>query len=208
MLYLVLRVISSADSGLGALLLTAGSPVDSPHLVATRFDLARTGDGALFDWRAIARTPNDAISLSGTDLGRSANYFLPSSSTGARLGARDLRVGDSYSLIVETAVGSFTGRTRIPNRFTFRESALTLEWQPVEGAAGFQVVDRSLATVQRATTYRKRQGGIPSDIPARVIALDTNLYEYLSGLRLSSAGITAGLGVFGAATEGQPVSRP
>jgi hypothetical protein len=203
MLYMVLHQLSAGDSGLHALLTRTGSPILSEFIQASRFEMRRGSDGALFDWRFRPQPAGSGVGLHPTPLTLSANYFLPMTGNGGRLGGQFLRNGQRYVLTVETSSGTIQGSTSIPGSFNITyDSDSAVRWSRAEGAAGYQVVEGAYRLLQLDTVYRPGRF-IGVSVPIRVIALDSNLFRYLRGTEQTAAGITGGFGILGGATEGR-----
>ncbi|HEX7091865.1 MAG TPA: hypothetical protein VF192_17235 [Longimicrobiales bacterium] len=185
-----------------ALLLTAGSPIESPrYRLAQRFEMRRASDGAPFDWRAYSNLIDEPGTSSSIGLDK-ANYYLPEESSGNGLAYRDLEPGETYELEIETEGVVLRGRATMPESFTVhvlvQDGHRIAVWPRVRGAGGYIVVAYPYpGELQADTTYV-----IPADVPAGtglgVRALDENLYRYLADERVGRSGIDRGYGVFGA----------
>jgi hypothetical protein len=192
---------------LHAFLLRAGTPLRSPFLVATRFEMRRLSDGALFDWRPV--TPSDTAVGNGNEyvLPSEANYELPRAGSGGLLGRQDIVAGESYGLLIEVDGRTVQGLTKVPGVPTIVRSAALLSqdslvWATAAGAGGYSVVTQDffpLSDFTRDTLYRF--DGPNDNISAKgtvVRAYEPGLFSYLTDRRRGSAGVTGALGVFGA----------
>lgn len=204
-LVLNLRPVSRYDSSWEprqlALLLTVGSPLEAmEYRSAQRFEMRRASDGARFDWRAYPILESTTGLEEKFDLGY-ANYYLPDSATVAGLGAADLRSGETYELEIETEGVVIRGRVMIPAAFNatveVRDGKRIVSWPHVAGAGGYIVGAYPYSReAQRDTFYV-----VPADSPPGhlgIVAVDPNLYRFMTDENLGRSGIDAGFGVIGA----------
>jgi hypothetical protein len=186
-----------------ALLLTTGSPLESPdYRIAERFEMRRLTDGASFDWQPYAEArgqtgTKDAISLQG------ANYHLPLVSTPRGLGVDSLAPGERYEIEIASRGHLIRGKTTIPAAFVARfvavGEAMHVIWPQVQGAVGYSLTFSSGTVVlQQDTTFRPESTDRGGTLVIR--ALDENLYRYMAERDLSRSGITGSYGVIGASS--------
>lgn len=210
-LYLVLneptRDRENPGSGLRqhALLLTTGSPSDPVAFrSARRFVMRRVPDGRTFAWTALG-VEGEQGSFPSASLDR-PNWVLPAAGPAGQLGARDLVVGQSYEIEIDTEGKTVTGRVTIPDAFSVRVVVSggdsTLVWPKVSGAAGYRVDSGGgPARLQTDTTFVLPAGAGAADVVVR--ALDPNLFGYTADASASRGGVGGGYGVFGASTLGR-----
>lgn len=195
---------SQSDSGLFAMLVTTGTPVQSPYLHADRFEMRRAGDGALFGWRSVD-TPTEAVDAFGfSALG---NYFLPRGESIAGLGSDSIVEGGVYELVIQAGQHQIVGRTRVPGRVEFvrepTDGDTIVRWRRTPGAAryAFEGGFISLRPIEDTMIVVRPYPAIPGlpeeGLPIRVIALDSNYARFRSEDRGGRAGITGAWGVFG-----------
>jgi|GEM_PF-1943965 len=209
--YLVLNQRSASTyqgihwTGQQALLTTTGSPVEPPrYRTAREFTMWRASDGARFGWRRYPQLVSEPGTSSQLTL-LYANYFLPDSAgPEGLLGARDLRPGQTYEIVVTLENEVIRGRTTIPAEFTasLRESGdhRSVVWPRVQGAGGYQISLSSGATLLQTDTTLAVPRDIAGGGSVLIQALDPNLYRYVSEKNTARSGIDAGFGVFGAVT--------
>lgn len=205
LLYLVLnhRVPAAQPPGQYALLLTTGSVVEPTYREATRFEMRRRRDGALFAWRTTGRTGRAPGDYSGIAL-VNANYHLPDASGPAGLGADSIIPGETYDLLIETEGALMRGSVVTPGRF-----ALTIQpsnparvvWPRVAGAQAYSVeVSGQTAPMLQTDTSLILPAGSETAFTIVVHALDPQLYQFQTNERLGRSGVDAGFGLFGAIT--------
>jgi hypothetical protein len=192
---------------LSAFLLRAGTPLRSPYLVATRFEMRRASDGALFDWRTVAQ-PDTAVGNGSEFLRYSqGNYELPRVGFGGLLGRQDIRPGDTYNLLIEVDGRLLTGVVTVPGMpAILRSPALTIAdsvvWRSATGAVGYSIVTQDFFplsdfTVDTVYRFSSRLDNTSSK-GTTVRAYEAQLFSYLTDRHVGRAGLSAGLGVFGA----------
>lgn len=201
-----------ADSSILALLLTVGSPARSPFRLAERFEIRSTSDGSVFRWQGVTPSAVETpVGYRGVSLS-SANYVLKNNGSPGSSGANAIRPLASYDLLIETENRVAKGRITIPGRPNPRlvttDSRRFVVFSPVPGAAAYYVsADTEVfpGVFTRDTVLELRYERPPMSLPVspefRVIAVETNLYRYLSDTTIASAGIEGGLGVFGGASS-------
>lgn len=199
---------SLSDSVNRALLLTTGTPIMSPYRTAQSFEMRRVTDDALFAWR------HEAMSRGAPPIGfrevsmSQGNYVLAEAGSAAGLGRRDLRPGESYSLLIVTDGRTVSGRVTIPE--SPRPALLTtggtrrVSWPRVNAAGGYRIetnTERFGPTVGITpdTSVELHFDGMRPLAPEiRVTAMDSNLYRYITDPTLARAGISGAFGVLGA----------
>lgn len=220
-LYLVLtRQVStsedSRDSSLYALLVTTGSPVASEYRNAESFQLTRASDGAVYGWRAIGRSGTLRNVTGGVLLTEQANFELPWNSSSLGLGRVDLAEGASYELMIVSGDRTINGSTFLPetpNLELRREQAGTsVHWSRSTGAAAYFVIvdtDSPGAIVTLDTSYsllfNRPEETRPAPAKIRIIAMDSNLYRYVTDTTITRAGLEGALGVFGGASSNEAI---
>lgn len=183
-----------------AVLLTVGTPFESPCRTAESFEMRRASDGTRFDWR-----PSDACL--GVRDGESLNvygnaaFWLPEQGGAGSLGGVDVTEGESYELAIESGGVRIEGSATVPGPFQVDiQSDATgrfAVWQRSAGAAGYLVSESgNQQPLQTDTTYRLTD---PAGV-VTVTALDVNAYQYMLDDQLERAGITGAYGVFGGMT--------
>lgn len=206
MLHLVLnqRTLSHHSDYFGqhALLLTSGSPLESPrYRRAERFEMRRASDGRRFDWRAYSNLPDTPGTVSGISMA-AANYYLVEESSAVGLGAADLRSGERYELGVETGGRTVRGSVLIPAPFAAsverRDGRTLATWPTVTGAAGYLITASDGSHSLQVNTRFVVPAGVARGGSLTVQALDPNLYRYMSERRTGRAGIEGAFGVLGA----------
>jgi len=194
-----------SDSGLFAVLVTTGTPLRSPYLLADRFEMRRVSDGARFAWRAVP-TEAEAILVSGYDPYTPGNYFLPRQATAEGLGSDSIVSGVEYELVVEAGPHRITGRTLVPGPVQFvrepTDGDSIVRWRRAPGAGGYLVSGVFLLDQPILDTVARIGPLIPGapDERIRVFAVDTSYAAFVRERRAAQAGVSGGGGVFGAFT--------
>lgn len=194
---------SPASRDLHAWLFKAGTPIRSPFLTATRFEMRRASDGSLFDWRLVPTADSIVVAATAVD-SRDGNYSLPRVGTSGRLGRADLQADETYTLLVEVGGRTVTGQVTIPgvpviSRTPELANADSLIWRRVAGAGGYSVdtqdfypiFDFTTDTVFRFDSRILNHGTV-------VRAYESQLFAYTVDERVGRAGVVGALGVFGA----------
>jgi hypothetical protein len=197
------------DTALYAFLLRAGTPINSPYLTATRFEVRRVADGALLDWREI-QPSRPGVILAGPLVTEDGNYVLPLHGSGGRLGRIDLVPGDRYEITVDVDTLTIHGSASIPDvaQPVFESGSPTdlLRWPRVAGAGGYSVTSQDYTptftfTGDTVVQFDERIDNNISGTGTIVRAYDPQLYAFLVDRRAGRSGIDRGLGVFGAYTS-------
>jgi hypothetical protein len=192
----------SPDTALQALLLTAGSAAGAPFRTADRFDITSTAGGAPFVF--VARTTGAAtpgVARNGASVNE-GNYVLLFAGTSTARGANELVPLGIYDLHIESEGRTITGRVVMPDQpkpFILEEGGTRwISFPSVVGAAAYYV-GGDIQAFPRISTVTK----VPLRDDARnafVIALDSNLVQYVSDTLVARSGVNGALGLFGAAT--------
>lgn len=211
---LPLPTASPADASepLSGFLLTTGSPIKTTYRHAERFQVIQSGGTAVLNWTE--RFPSgqaNPIGYRGTPTSE-ANYFVPTASVALQTDRTALLSRTGYDLSVQTEGTLVTGHTVIPdqpapNTLTIG-GHLVVTWRPVEGAAGYFAesdTEQFPGVLTRDTAYTLNYDrGVDTGPRApefRLIAMDANLYLYLSDTLTTSAGVVGAFGVFGSASS-------
>lgn len=209
MLSLVIAPDDAAPSrvSLHAFLLRADNPLRSRYIVATRFEMRRARDSALFDWRAVT-PPDTAVGRGGQFvLYSEGNYELPSVGSAPRLGRQDIRSGETYTLVVETEGRIVTGSVTVPGVPTIVRnmdmfSHDSVAWAASGGASGYSIVTQDFFPLSDFTTDTLYHFDTRNDNRSTkgtvVRAYEHQLFSYLTDRRLGRSGLIGALGVFGA----------
>lgn len=197
---------TTSDTALYAFLLETGTPINSPYITADRFEMRRTSDGALLDWRP--NTPaKPYVGLTRALLTEDGNYVLPLHGAAGRLGRIDLVPGDQYELFVDVGAVAIRGTASIPAvpqaAFVDTNDALpVLSWKPVPGVGGYSVTTQDFMPIFAFTrdTAFHFDGPIHnmSGVGTIVRAYEPQAFSYLADPHVGRVGITGALGVFGA----------
>ena len=202
--YLVLNETTVSDltreRGQYALLATTGAPAGPmTYRSAERFTLRRAADGRMFGF--VEHDVHGQIIEPQIERG---NYRL--SCTGDC--SEEIVTGGTYTLDLRTGGVEINGETTVPAEFTFtaveEDGRRAVAWEPVPDAAAYIVT----AWPEPGEIILDTLFHLPPETPSldevSVTAIDSNLYAYLVDEGRARAGITAGYGVFGAATRGRP----
>jgi hypothetical protein len=195
--------------GQHALLVTLGSPaLPVGHRAAERFEMRRASDNALFGWQQLDGT-SDIGGDPDLTLDR-PNYLLPDTTSGALLGASDLRAGGTYTLYIETEGEIIEGQVTVPLNFSAefieRDGRQVAVWPKVAGAGGYTIeFDMDNGSGRNAIVQTDTVAPLPEDLSSGgtlvISALDPNMYAYTAVDQLARSGIDNGYGVFGALTR-------
>jgi hypothetical protein len=198
-----------SDSGLYAILVTTGTPLRSPYLVAGRFEMRRLSDGARFAWRAID-PPSEAIGvLLPFEAG---NYFLPRAGDATGLGSDSIAAGEEYEIVAEAGAHRLVGRTRVPGRVELvrapTDGDSILRWRRSPGAARYtisgQLFFQEIVPLGDTAYLLRRPLAFPGEGPqralVRITAIDSNYAAFAGDFRASRAGVAGGWGLVGSYT--------
>lgn len=183
-----------------ALLLTIGGPTEPVFFRdAERFEMRRSDDGAPFAWRSLEQQGTLGDLTGGVRL-IYPSHHLPDAPEAGALGADSLLAGGGYEITIETEGVVITGAVRLPGEIDIRlsDDGRSVAWDPVEGAAGYRVIDDRPAYITDTHYF-------PADDQSRrllrVQALEENAWRYFTDERMTRSGIDAGRGVFGGMTS-------
>lgn len=211
---LVITVLALDNAAAGteqsAVVLSAGTPLQPVYRRIDSFDMRRQRDGARFGWQPIQRSGLPPASFHVLALEESKNVVLPSAASGAALGAADVRAGERYTLELQTEGVTVRGSTILPSSpvptFDSIGGRRRIVWPKAPAAAGYLIsVETDLVpAVPRPvtdTSYTLLENRDPTTRPptpkATIIALDSNLFLYLSDTTVAAAGLVGSLGIFG-----------
>ncbi|HET7585599.1 MAG TPA: hypothetical protein VFK13_11865 [Gemmatimonadaceae bacterium] len=222
LVYLALSPAPDPSRPMHALLATMGTPVHSEYRDAELFEMKRASDGAMFAWRTLPVSGTVPISFLGT-LADSipANFVLDDEHDPGLLGRGDIVPGKTYTLDITTDGVTIHGETTVPAQVVpaidTAAGDTVVHWGAAAGAAGYEVTGSVPAGIGVSEIFAITTdtivtihapfilGGatVPPDAveTIRVVALDANLFRYVSDQTVTRAGIDAGFGAFGSFTE-------